>query len=88
MKVEPGSKNALLCTYIGDDKNRSFDILIDNVKIASQELKGGTPGKFFDIEYPIPAEVIAGKTKIVVKIQGKDDKTAGRMFGCRVIRKP
>jgi len=88
MKVEAGSKNVLLCTYIGDDKNRLFDILIDDVKIASQELKGGTPGKFFDVEYPIPAELIAGKTKVVVRIQGKEDKTAGRVFGCRVIRKP
>jgi hypothetical protein len=87
MKVLPGVTNALLCTYIGDDKHRTFDILVDDVKIASQELKGATPGKFFDVEYPIPAELIKNKTSVIVRIQGTNGATAGRMFGCRTIRK-
>ena len=32
MKVETDKPTALLFTYIGDDKNRSFDILVDGVK--------------------------------------------------------
>ena len=87
MKVLPGQPTALLCTYIGDDKNRTFDILIDDVKIASVALKGGTPGKFFDEEYLIPAELVKDKNKIVVRVQATNGKTAGRMFGCRTIRK-
>lgn len=87
IKVQPDVENTLLCTYIGDDKNRAFGILIDGVKIATQELKGGTPGKFFDVEYPIPAELTKDKTKVVVRIQSVNDKTAGRVFGCRTIRK-
>lgn len=87
MKVLPGVKTALLCTYIGDDKNRTFDILVDGTKIASEELKGGTTGKFFDIEYVIPDEIIKNKTTIIVQVQGTNGKTAGRMFGCRTIKK-
>ncbi|MES2776934.1 MAG: beta-L-arabinofuranosidase domain-containing protein [Bacteroidota bacterium] len=86
IKVQQGVPNTLLCTYIGDDKNRSFDILIDSVKIASVELKGGATGKFFDVEYPIPAALIEGKTSVEVMVQSTNGKTAGRMFGCRVIR--
>jgi hypothetical protein len=86
MKVD-STTNALLCTYIGDDDNRSFDILIDDVKIASVELKTKTAGKFYDVEYPIPAELIKGKSKVVVRIQGTNGKTAGRVFGCRTMRK-
>ncbi len=87
MKVIPGVPAALLCTYIGDDKNRTFDILVDDVIIASEELKGGATGKFFDVEYAIPAELIKDKNKIVVRVQATNGKTAGRMFSCRTIRK-
>lgn len=87
MKVQPTVANVLLCTYIGDDKNRSFDILIDDVKIATQELKGGLSGKFFDVEYEIPPGLIKDKSKAIVRIQGLPGKTAGRVFGCRIIRK-
>ena len=87
MKVQPGVPNTLLCTYIGDDKQRVFDIYVDHVKIGTQELKGGLSGKFFDVEYPIPADLIKDKTTVVVKVQGAEGKTAGRMFACRTIRK-
>ena len=87
MKVEPNQSVALLCTYLGDDKNRTFDILVDDVKIASEELKGGTTGKFFNKEYPLPAELTKNKNTIVVRVQATNGRTAGRMFGCRTIRK-
>jgi DUF1680 family protein len=87
MKVEPNTPTALLLSYIGDDKNRSFDILVDNVKLASVELKGSETGKFFDEEYAIPAGLLKDKTSIDVKIQSTNGKTAGRVFGVRTIRK-
>jgi DUF1680 family protein len=87
MKVDPSVPNYLLCSYIGDDTNRGFDFLIDDKHIATQELKGGTTGKFFDIEYPIPAEYIIGKTKVTVRVNAHTTKTAGRIFGCRTVRK-
>ncbi len=87
MKVEPNKPTALLCTYIGDDKNRTFDILVDDVKIAAVELKGGATGKFYDEQYPIPAELIKDKNTIIVRVQATNGKTAGRMFSCRTIGK-
>ncbi len=86
MKVQPGVTNILLCTYLGDDRNRSFDILVDGSKIAEENLTGGETGKFFDKEYTIPAELIKGKTKVVVRIQANDHSTAGRIFGCRILK--
>jgi hypothetical protein len=87
MKVEAGKPTALLFTYIGDDKNRSFDILVDGVSIASVELKGGETGKFFNEEYAIPNELIKDKTKVEVKVLATNGKTAGRVFGVRTIKK-
>ncbi len=87
MKVQPGIPNSLLCTYIGDDRDRSFDLFVDNVKIGSELLKGGAAGKFFDTEYPIPADLVGKKTSVIVRVQGTNGRTAGRLFVCRTMRK-
>ncbi|HTH57773.1 MAG TPA: beta-L-arabinofuranosidase domain-containing protein [Cyclobacteriaceae bacterium] len=87
MKVDPALDNNLLCSYIGDDKNRGFDFLVDGKQIATQELKGGTTGRFFDIEYAIPPELTKGRSKVEVKVQAHPNKTAGRVFGCRIVKR-
>jgi uncharacterized protein len=87
MKVLPDVESVLLLSYHGDDKGRIFDILIDGTRIATQELKGGETGKFFDVEYPIPPDLLKGKSKVEVKIQAHPDKTAGRVFSPRILRK-
>ncbi len=87
MKVDSTLNNTLLLTYIGDDKDRKFDILVDAVKIATVEWKGGKTGKFYDEEYVIPSELIKSKTKITVRIEANYGRTAGRVFGCRTIKK-
>jgi hypothetical protein len=86
MKVQDGIPNSILLTYIGDDKNRKFDILAEGVKIATVEWNGGKTGKFYDELYPIPAEVIKGKTKITVRIEANHGRTAGRVFGFRIVK--
>ncbi|QOI97602.1 MAG: glycoside hydrolase family 127 protein [Flammeovirgaceae bacterium] len=87
MQVDPAAEQALLCSYIGDDKNRAFDILVDSVRIAIQELQGTAAGRFFDVEYPIPLTLTQNRNKVVIRIQAHAGKTAGRVFGCRVLRK-
>jgi len=86
MKVDPSVSSNLLCSYLGDDKNSIFDLQVDGTKIGTQELKGGTIGRFFDVEYQIPAELLKGKNKVIVRIQAHPNKTAGRVFGCRIVK--
>jgi uncharacterized protein len=85
MAVMPESVNHLLLTYIGDDTNRKFDIVVDGTTIATVEWNGGKTGRFYDVEYPIPADLIKNKTSITVKITANHGLTAGRIFGCRVV---
>jgi DUF1680 family protein len=75
----------LVLTYIGDDKDRKFDILIEGVKIATEDWKGGKTGKFYDVEYKIPENLVKGKEKIAIRIEANYGKTAGRVFGARLI---
>ncbi len=77
----------LVCTYWGDDRgNRSFDILVNSVKIASQDLEQNAPGKFFDVAYEIPGALLKDKDKITVRFQAKPGKMAGGVYGCRLVK--
>lgn len=77
----------LVLTYIGDDKDRVFDIYIDAQKLATVEWKGGKTGKFYDVEYPLPDAWTRGKSRLRVKVDASHGKTAGRIFGARIVKK-
>jgi hypothetical protein len=87
MKVIPGVENALMLTYMGDDKDRKFDIKVEGKIIATVEWKGGQNGKFYDVEYAIPTDLIAEKSTVKVSIEANYKSTAGRIFGVRTIKK-
>jgi hypothetical protein len=76
----------LLFTYIDDDKDRKFDVLVDGMKIAYVEWNGGTKGKFYDNEYILPSDIIGNKTQVTIKIDVNYRRTAGRIFGCRILK--
>ena len=83
MTVRPGPL-VLSATYWGSERSRGFDILVDNVKVATQRLDNDRPGKFFDVEYPLPIGVTQNKRTIRVKIVPHDGDTAGPVFGVRL----
>ena len=76
----------MLCTYIGDDKNRTFDILVDGEKLTTVKWEGGETGRFYDVEYPIPPALTRGKTLVKIRIEANAKSTAGRIFGSRTMR--
>ena len=86
IKVDPTVPNELLCTYLGDDKDRTFDILIDGERLVTQQLPGAATGKFFDIVYPIPPAMIQGKQKVNITVSANHKKSAGRIFGARILK--
>lgn len=86
MKVQPSGKNRLLFTYIGDDKDRKFDIKVNGQLLLTETLTGGQTGRFYDREYTIPAELLTTGDKIVVRVEANYGKTAGRVFGARILR--
>lgn len=85
MKLNPGKTHQLMLTYIGDDRDRKFDILVEGHLLTTVEWKGGRTGKFYDLAYELPAPLIAGKSRITVRIEANHGRTAGRIFGVRTI---
>ncbi len=87
MKVDPATNNVLLCTWWGGETGkRTFDILVDGTKIATQKLHQDKPGEFWDAAYPIAAELTKDKSKVTVRLQAQPDNYAGGLFGCRIVR--
>ncbi len=88
LKTLPDAPQDLVCTYWGSEEgNRAFDVLIDGTKIATQTLHEDKPGQYFDVVTPIPAELVAGKSKVTVRFQAHPGAMAGGLFGCRVVRR-
>ncbi|WP_335306290.1 glycoside hydrolase family 127 protein [Sphingomonas adhaesiva] len=83
MKTRPGPL-ILQATYWGGERGRDFDILVDNVKVATQHLDEDRPGKFFDVDYPLPEALTRGKSSVKVRFVPHDRNTAGPVFGVRL----
>jgi DUF1680 family protein len=82
MKTDPAAVNSLLCTYWGmDNRYRKFDILVDGVKVATEDLNKYKESKFYEIVYAIPAELTKGKQQVTVVIKGGPHNSAGPIYG-------
>lgn len=84
-RVRPGPL-MLQATYWGEERNKLFDILVDGTKIATQRLNGERPGEFFDVDYPIPADLTRGKTHVTIRFRPSTDRErCGPVFGVRIL---
>jgi len=82
LKTDPEKANSLLCTYWGmDNRSRTFDILVNDVKIATEDLNKYKASKFYDIVYPIPADVTKGKQQVKVTFKPAAQNMVGPLYG-------
>jgi hypothetical protein len=86
MMTDPSKPNFLLLSYIGDDKDRKFDIEVNNEVIATEQLKAEATGKFYHKSYAIPIHLTKGIDKVTIKINAVHGTTAGRVFGARTLK--
>jgi len=87
MKVDSARQNELSLTYWGGETGtRTFDVLVNDRKIATQTLLNNEPGKFWNEIHEIPAEVTKGTQSIVVTLRAHPGNTAGGLFGARTLR--
>jgi hypothetical protein len=85
--VDPAHPMALVVTYNLDEwRERTFDILIDGIRVGQQRIERRGPMRFFDVEYPIPAELVRDKQRVTVRFQATEGNEVGAVFGLRMIR--
>ncbi len=92
MAVDATSPLVLVVTYNRDERaDRSFAVLVDGIEVGETKIPRRSPQEkegFFDVEYPVPAAAVAGKTKATVRFEGLAGSETGTAFGLRMIRKP
>jgi len=86
MNVDTAGSDSLLFTYIGDDKNRKFDILVDGDTLTTVVWNGSVTGRFVDVAYPLLAARLTDKNPITVTIAADRGTSAARIFRVRTIR--
>ena len=86
LHFNPGTAVTFVCTYRGSEgRRRTFDVLIDNVRIATQSLQYH-PTELFDVEYRVPDSLLTGKTTLTLKFQAQPQAFAGSVFDVRVVQ--
>lgn len=88
-----GATNYLTRTYVGDDRNRAFNIYINDVLFKNEVIPSGyANGTFFDVTDEIGAEFLEGNTLtdsdgnpvIRIRFQHAANGTAGGVYGLAV----
>jgi uncharacterized protein len=91
LPVDPAHPLTLIATYHGEERaTRTFEILVDGVRVGEQRIERHRPGSetksFFDVAYPLPADLVKGKQKVTVRFQATGGNETAGVFGLRMIR--
>ncbi len=88
MKVLPEHPMALVFEYWGGfTGSKTFDILVNDQKIATENISGKKDGEFIDVQYDIPDDLTANKKNITVKLMPHEGHRAGPFFYVRTIKR-
>jgi hypothetical protein len=90
MPVESARRVDLRVTYGGNARRKStLEILIDGKKIgdhADSPLSPEQDAPFVNVDYAIPPELIAGKSRVTVHFQATEGNEIRGVFGVRTVR--
>jgi hypothetical protein len=79
--------SALIVEYWGGFPGaKTFDLLVDDKIIATENISGKKEGKFMNVQYDIPEELYQGKSKVTVIFRAHPGNMAGPVFGVRTIK--
>jgi len=90
LAVDASQPMTLIVTYSNENRGPSAcDVLIDGKKIGEHTGARRSPEqliRFTDVEYKIPAELVANKTKVTVRFEASNGRSTPSVFGLRMVR--
>ena len=90
LPVDNAHPQALIVTFSSDGHRKgSFDVLVDGKKLGEQSTDRRSPEepvRFFDVTYPIPADLAQGKQEVTVRFQAPEGNDIPGVFGIRIVR--
>ena len=85
--VDASQPMTLVVTYNSDNRRaRSFEIHAEGQRIGDQAFAQSSVSRFFEVEYPLPAEMTRGKQKVTIKFQATGGNEVAPVFAVRTIR--
>jgi len=88
LPVKAQTMVTLVATYNSDQRRpRSFDVLIDGQKVASESQPQSSLSKFYDKEYVIPAELMRHKETLTVRFEATNGLEVTPVFAVRLINR-
>jgi len=80
---------SLQVTYSAGQRDRQFDVLVNDRVIAAVALNGQQPDRFMDATYPIPDDLVkaAHDGLLIVKFAAKPGSRAGAVYDVRLLRR-
>jgi len=85
MRTSAAAKKLSL-TYYGREKNREFDIYLDDKKITHVVLDGSGPDAFFSAEYPLPQEINTNGKRVTLKFVATAGHQTASIYDVRILR--
>lgn len=78
----------LRITYFGGDKDRNFDILLNNKLLNTVKLDGSKENVFYDVDYEIPNEVLNDlpDNQMTLKFVAHEGSVAGGIYYIRLLK--
>lgn len=86
--ADPDRSQKLVVTYNRDEwQERTFRVLVDGTVVGDQKLERRGPVEFFEAEYSVPTEVVAGKRRVTVRFEAREGREIGCVYGIRMVRR-
>jgi DUF1680 family protein len=91
LPVAAGEPVALVVTFNTEERaKRTFEILVDGQRIGEGMIErfppGSPTGRFYDLEYKIPADLVKDKQKVTIRFQSTGGNETATVFEVRIIR--
>jgi hypothetical protein len=87
MKLDGNTRAALVFEYWGGFAgSHTFDIWVEGMKVATENITNKAPGKFINVAYQLPDSLIAGKKQIEIALIPHEGHRAGPVFTVRTVR--
>lgn len=88
LKITADAPVSLVVDYWGGfPGSKTFDILVNDKIIATENISNKKDGQFISVQYDIPEDISRGRFKVTVKFLAHTGNMAGPVFGIRTIRR-
>ena len=66
--------------------SKTFDILVEGQRIATENISNKAPGRFIDVSYPVPVDLRNDREKVHIEFLPHEGHRAGPVFTVRTLR--